>query len=119
MCMYMYVMFVERERRREGEREMDKCFQNRGGEHWENVKCRGNGFFLRESILTDEDIAKYKTQWGKKAETAKIEAGFNTDWLLDIRALKFKSSSKSIIVKVTENDEFLRKIQKLGVKVPS
>lgn len=74
------------------------------------------GSFLRESILTDKDIAKYKTQWGKKAETAKIEAGFNTDWLLDIRALKFKSSSKSIIVKVTENDEFLRKIQKLGYK---
>lgn len=31
--------------------------------------------FLRESILTDEEIAKYKTQWEKKAETAKGDLG--------------------------------------------
>lgn len=61
MYVYVYVCYVCGEGKEEGgrEREMDKCFQNGGGEHWEeNVKCRGNGFFFKGKHINRRRYSK-------------------------------------------------------------
>lgn len=67
-----------------------------GKERWEeNVKSRGNEYYLRESIFTDDEIAKHKTM-GEKGRNCqnRLTLVFNIDWLLYKRTLKFKSGSK-------------------------
>lgn len=53
---------------------MDKRFLNGGDGTGENAKSGGNGFYLRECILTGKETAKYKTQCGE-GESARTDLG--------------------------------------------
>lgn len=69
MCVYVCT-----EEEEKGETEMDKRFLNGGDGTGENAKSGGNGFYLRECILTGKETAKYKTQCGE-GESARTDLG--------------------------------------------